>query len=93
MAVYGRCQYLNAGSGALAWDGSGVGRLQCGGPATLARAIHLDFLGGSRFGREIPDSDYWISLDFLGFSRPNLDFSMGYMDKSVELFFSALSVT
>jgi hypothetical protein len=21
---------------------------------------------------------YWISLDFLGFSRPNLAFSMGY---------------
>jgi hypothetical protein len=30
----------------------------------------------------------WIILDFLGFSRPNLDFSMGYTDSSEELFSS-----
>ena len=29
----------------------------------------------------------WISLDFLGFSRPNRDFSMGYAGFSWEEFF------
>jgi hypothetical protein len=33
---------------------------------------------------------YWISLDFLGFSRPNLDLSMGYTRFSAEGFFCAL---
>jgi hypothetical protein len=27
-----------------------------------------------------PDNAYWIVLDFLGFSRLNLDLSMGYAD-------------
>jgi hypothetical protein len=39
--------------------------------------IHLDCLGLWPFGRENPVFRYWISLDFLGFSRPNRDFSMG----------------
>jgi hypothetical protein len=29
-----------------------------------------------------PDYEGWISLDFLGFSRPNRDFSMGYARSS-----------
>jgi hypothetical protein len=29
-----------------------------------------------------PDYEGWISLDFLGFSRPNRDFSMGYAKSS-----------
>jgi hypothetical protein len=32
--------------------------------------------------------DRWISLDFLGFSRPNLDLSMGYGGFSLEVFSS-----
>jgi hypothetical protein len=32
--------------------------------------------------------DRWISLDFLGFSRPNRDFSMGYAGFSLENFSS-----
>jgi hypothetical protein len=30
------------------------------------------------FAAKTPISSYWISLDFLGFSRPNLDLSVGY---------------
>jgi hypothetical protein len=30
----------------------------------------------------------WIPLDFLGFSRPNRDFSMGYTDFHGKEFFS-----
>ena len=40
------------------------------------------FLARRRFAAKTPDYKGWISLDFLGFSRPNLDFSMGYADKS-----------
>ena len=32
----------------------------------------------------------WISLDFLGFSRPNLDLSMGYTAQTAQKFFAAL---
>ena len=39
----------------------------------------LDFLGWSTFPEKAWLTGYWISLDFLGFSRPNLDFSMGYV--------------
>jgi hypothetical protein len=38
----------------------------------------LGFLGPSRFCPGRPENKGWISLDFLGFSRPNRDFSMGY---------------
>jgi hypothetical protein len=50
----------------------------------------LDFLGAWAFRCEKPDRDYWISLDFLGFSRQNRDLSMGYGDKSAENFLIAL---
>ena len=56
--------------------------------ATLVRSISLDFLGVGPFCREGHPHEVWISLDFLGFSRPNRDFSMGYAAKSVEIFFS-----
>jgi hypothetical protein len=36
------------------------------------------FLAAGCFAAKAPDYPYWILLDFLGFSRPNLDFSMGY---------------
>jgi hypothetical protein len=45
---------------------------------TLIRLAGLDFLGAARFGAKTPDYVVWISLDFLGFSRPNRDLSMGY---------------
>jgi hypothetical protein len=41
-------------------------------------AVGLGFLGGWLFAAKAPDYAYWILLDFLGFSRPNRDFSMGY---------------
>jgi hypothetical protein len=36
------------------------------------------FLDGGRFAAKGGDNAYWILLDFLGFSHPNRDFSMGY---------------
>jgi hypothetical protein len=38
----------------------------------------LDFLGSRPFRYKGLDSEGWIFLDLLGFSRPNLDLSMGY---------------
>jgi hypothetical protein len=40
--------------------------------------MHLGFLGSWPFRCETARHELWISLDFLGFSRPNRDFSMGY---------------
>jgi hypothetical protein len=48
----------------------------------------LGFLGAGPFGAESPISGYWIPLDFLGFSRPNRDFSMGYAGFSLNDFSS-----
>jgi hypothetical protein len=45
--------------------------------ATSARSIVWDFLARGSFAAKTPDHEGWISLDFLGFSRPNRDFSMG----------------
>jgi hypothetical protein len=36
------------------------------------------FLARGLFVTKIPVRRYWIRLDFLGFSRPNRDLSMGY---------------
>jgi hypothetical protein len=36
------------------------------------------------FVAKTPDFAYWILLDFLGFSRPNLAFSMGYTGFSLK---------
>jgi len=38
------------------------------------------FLACGRFATKTTARTCWISLDFLGFSRPNRDFSMGYTD-------------
>jgi hypothetical protein len=46
----------------------------------------LGFLGASPFRRKSPDLEHWIPLDFLGFSRPNRDLSMGYEGFSPEDF-------
>jgi hypothetical protein len=38
----------------------------------------LDFLGPRRLATKTKIYRYWIPLDFLGFSRPKHDLSMGY---------------
>jgi hypothetical protein len=38
------------------------------------------FLGIGPFRSENPDYEGWISLNFLGFSRPNLDLSIGHAE-------------
>jgi hypothetical protein len=38
----------------------------------------LGFLGPRRFAAKTIADRGWKSLDFLGFSRPNRDLSMGY---------------
>ena len=58
--------------------------------ATLVRRSVWVFLARSRFAAKTPAIEGWIHLDFLGFSRANLDFSMSYTDKSVKSFFIAL---
>jgi hypothetical protein len=45
--------------------------------ARSARSIVWDFLDRDCFAAKPLDYAYWIFLDFLGFSRPNRDFSMG----------------
>jgi hypothetical protein len=47
-------------------------------------------LGAVRFAAKTPVYDYWISLDFLGFSRANRDFSMGYADFLANFFSDGL---
>jgi hypothetical protein len=48
------------------------------------------FLARGSFAVKTPDHEGLISLDFLGFSRSNLDISMGYGGFLPEGFFSAL---
>jgi hypothetical protein len=48
--------------------------------------VRLGFLGAGRFAAGTLGNGYWILLDFLGFSRPNRDFSMGYAGFSREEF-------
>jgi hypothetical protein len=56
---------------------------------SLGRSIWI-FLARARFGLKAPADERWILLDFLGFSRLNRAFSMGYTGFSPENFFSAL---
>jgi hypothetical protein len=53
--------------------------------------IGLDFLGPWLLLAKNPDCGGLICLDFLGFSRPNRDFSMGYAAKARKIFSRALS--
>jgi hypothetical protein len=53
----------------------------------------LGFLGSPRFAAKTLEYRYWIYLDFLGFSRADRDFSMGYADKSEKLFSFPLLVS
>jgi hypothetical protein len=54
---------------------------------SAAGPLGLGFLGARLFRFENPDLGGWISLDFLGFSRPNRDLSMSYAGKTAEEFF------
>jgi hypothetical protein len=72
----------------LHWDGAGSGAFK-GGDRTLIRSIWV-FLAPGRFAAKTPAHACWISLDFLGFSRPNRDFSMSYAVFLPEEFFLAL---
>ena len=62
-----------------------------GGPTDLSGAIWV-FLAWARFAAESSRPDYWILLDFLGFSRQNLDFSMGYAEFWGKEFFAGAPV-
>jgi hypothetical protein len=57
-----------------------------GGGGGIVRATDLGFLETDRLAIEIQIFGYWICLDFLGFSRPNLDFSIGCAGFSRENF-------
>ena len=48
------------------------------------------FLARGRFAAKTPAYEGWISLDFLGFSRPNLYLSTGYAGKASKCFSRAL---
>jgi hypothetical protein len=60
-------------------------------PAMLVRSTGFGFLERSLFCLENPSKTPWISLDFLGFSRPNRAFSMGYTGKTAQDFSSPFS--
>jgi hypothetical protein len=51
----------------------------------------LGFLGSWPFAANTPNYERWISLDFLGFSRPNRDLSMSYKDFSRETILAPFS--
>jgi hypothetical protein len=51
-----------------------------------AGAVSLGFLGPGRFATNFPIFGGLISLDFLGFSRLNLDLSVGYARFSSKYF-------
>jgi hypothetical protein len=57
----------------------------------VCRSVWL-FLAPRRFPAKTLFRERWISLDFLGFSRPNLDFSMSYADKTAEIFSGAMAL-
>jgi tRNA-dihydrouridine synthase A len=61
-------------------------------PRTGVHPVDLGFLGPWPFRCESPAWRYWILLDFLGFSRSNLDFSMGYAAFSGNNSFSRFTV-
>src|ERR1700722_4459550 len=63
---------------------------QRGHDAGPGRAIWF-FLARRHFAAKTPPYDRWICLDFLGFSRPNRDLSMGCAGFSAEVFSCALS--
>jgi hypothetical protein len=67
--------------------------LLLGGGSPFSLPIRFGFLGTSPFRCETPDYEGWFCLDFLGFSRPNLDFSMAYTDNREKDFSSRFHLT
>jgi hypothetical protein len=59
-------------------------------PGTGSGASIWIFLALGRLSAKTAVSGCWISLDFLGFSRPNRDISMGYAGFSLKNFSLAL---
>jgi hypothetical protein len=75
----------------FALDGTGLASARQR-PALRVQSVCLGFLGSRPFRRKAHAYQGWISLDFLGFSRPNQDFSMGYATfrrKNISRAFSA----
>ena len=64
--------------------------LRLGSGRDIGTVDRLGFLGSWQFRCETPDHEGLISLDFLGFSRPNRDFSMGYAGFSAKKISRAL---
>jgi hypothetical protein len=62
--------------------------MQMGGLSAAAET-NLGFLATLQFRHETQTFSRWISLDFLGFSRPNRDLSMGYSGQTATKFFLA----
>ena len=63
--------------GALPLDGVGLAPSRSGARPESGRPVWI-FLARGPFRSEGPAPEGWIVLDFLGFSRQNRDFSMGY---------------
>jgi hypothetical protein len=59
----------------------------------MAWSVRLGFLGRAPFCFKDHVYEDWISLDFLGFSRPNRDLSISYTRFSAEKFFSSFCLT
>ena len=59
----------------------------CDGRRRLRASVWI-VLARRRFAAKHPEHGVWISLDFLGFSRPNRDLSMGYEGFSAKNFSS-----
>ena len=66
----------------MGWAGSGAFRAA---NQTLIRSIWV-FLAGGRCVAKITAKACWIFLDFLGFSRPDPAFSIGYTEFSAKKF-------
>jgi len=49
-------------------------------------------LARAPFAAKTLANEVWIYLDFLGFSRPNRAFSMGYTGKSTKIFSRSFSL-
>jgi hypothetical protein len=75
----------SSGRFALGW--SRFGSLSAGATASV-KSIRLGFLGPWSFRCEDPRHELRILLDFLGFSRSNRDFSIGYTASSEKNFSS-----
>jgi hypothetical protein len=83
------------------WDGAYSTKLFCilksvwlrlsSGPRRWSGRSVWVFLARGRFAAKTPAYEPWISLDFLGFSRPDRDFSMGYADFSGKNFSPSFS--